>query len=79
VTIGISQGWALAWLNQLMTLSINTVWDKVIVQAVWSCEKAILSANLAGLSLEICHWDLRRFAKWSFSAVEEVVAKMSLT
>jgi hypothetical protein len=49
------------------------------VQAVWSCEKAILSANLAGLSLEICYRDLRRFAKWSFSAVEEAVVKMSFT
>ena len=60
-----------------MTLLMNAVWDKVIVQAVRSHEKAIPSANLAGLSSEICHRDLSRFAKWSFSATEEEVAKMS--
>ncbi len=41
-----------------MTLSMNMVWDKVMVWAVQSYEKVIPSANLAGPSLEISYLDL---------------------
>ena len=79
VTIGVLQGWVSERLNQFMTLSMKAVWDKVMVHAGRSHEKAMPSVNLAGPSSEISHLDLRRAANRSFSAAEEAAEKMSST
>jgi len=58
---------------------MKAVWDRVMVRAEQSQEKAMPRVNLAGPSSEISYLDLSSSVNRSFLVAEEAAEKMSLT